>query len=329
MTRRRLLAGLAAVPAARALATPQIDVWHGKRQRFGHLGLPQRWINVLGAVSPAEHIAQLHYAINGGDFLPLSKGPDLYRLASAGDFNIEIDHADLEAGENQIVIRAKDRDGEAAEETVVADYMPGVVWPLPYEIDFTKATDLQEVCQVVDGRWRLEKDGVRTADPYYDRVLAFGDMNWKDYALTAEVVFHGFPGPDPGGGPGFGVNHAGIGLRWRGHDDDGRQPHVAWYPLGAATEFTLRKDLSQCRWRIIPGPPQKTVYAQKPYPIELGRKYWIKAKSKRCPTGVIAIATRSGRRTATSWICGRSSASSRRGATSRAAAPCSSLTAAT
>ncbi len=285
MTRRHLLAALGAAPLARALVTPRIDVWHGKRQRFGHLGLPQRWINVLGAVSPAEHIAQLDYSLNGGDFAPLSKGPDLYRLASAGDFNIEIDHADLREGENQVVIRAKDRDGVTSEETVALEYASGAAWRLPYEVDFAKATDLQDVCQVVDGRWRLEADGVRTADPYYDRVLAFGDMGWTDYALTAEVTFHDFPGPREGGGPGFGVNHAGIGLRWRGHDDDGRQPHVAWYPLGAATEFTLQKDLSQCRWRIIPDRVQKVVYAEQPYPIELGKKYWIKGEVKTMPDG--------------------------------------------
>ena len=28
----------------------RIDVWYGKRQRFGHNGLPQQWINVLGRV---------------------------------------------------------------------------------------------------------------------------------------------------------------------------------------------------------------------------------------------------------------------------------------
>lgn len=285
MTRRHALAALGAAPLAQALVKPRIDLWHGKRQRFGHLGLPQRWINILGAVSPAEHIAQLDYSLNGLDFLPLSKGPDLYRLASAGDFNIEIDHADLEDGENRVVIRSKDRDGVTSEETIVVDYTPGVVWRLPYEVDFAKVKDLQDVCQVVDGRWRLEKDGVRTADPYYDRVLAFGDMNWTNYALTAEVIFHDFPGPTPGGGPGFGVNHAGIGLRWRGHDDDGRQPHVAWYPLGAATEFTLQKDLSKCKWRIIPGPPQKTVYADEPYAIELGKKYWIKGEVRTMPDG--------------------------------------------
>ncbi len=33
----------------------EIDVWYGDHQSFGHLGgHPQRWVNVLGHVSPAE-----------------------------------------------------------------------------------------------------------------------------------------------------------------------------------------------------------------------------------------------------------------------------------
>ena len=29
-----------------------IDIWYGDEQRFGHLGVPQRWVNVLGRVDP-------------------------------------------------------------------------------------------------------------------------------------------------------------------------------------------------------------------------------------------------------------------------------------
>ncbi|MEZ5400264.1 MAG: hypothetical protein R2729_11395 [Bryobacteraceae bacterium] len=79
-------------------------------------------------------------------------------------------------------------------------------------------------------------------------------------------------------GPGFGVNHAGLGLRWRGHADDGRQPRVQWYPLGAATEFTLQKDMAQCRWRILPGPPAKAVYAEQPFSLRLDRPYWLRGE---------------------------------------------------
>ncbi len=280
-------AGGAALASA-APGPPTIDVWHGARQRFGHLGLPQRFINILGSTAPAERIAEISYTLNGGERLYVSKGPDLRRLAEPGDFNIEIDHAELKPGENEVVIRAADLDRTRVETAVTVHFVPGRSWPLPYEVDLSKVDNLQDVCQVIDGRWRLDADGARTAAPYYDRVLGFGDMNWTNYSVQAEVTFHGFPGASSERkGPGFSVNHAGITLHWRGHDDDGRQPRVRWYPLGAATEFTLEKDLSQCRWRILPGPPKGVVYAEERFGIELEKKYWLKGEVRVLDDGRI------------------------------------------
>lgn len=286
IARRSFLFTVAGASAALAADTPSIDIWLGTRQRFGHIGLPQRWINILGSVSPAAAIAEISYTLNGGERKFVSKGPDLRRLASPGDFNIEIDKGDLHAGENEVVIRAADGQGARAEQTVTVEFTPNRAWPLPYETDFSKVNNLQDVCQVIDGRWNLSADGVRTAVPYYDRVLGFGDLNWTNYSVQAEVTFHDFPGPvQRNRGPGFGVNHAGIGLRWRGHADDGRQPRVQWYPLGAATEFTLQKDLKECRWRILPGPPQKAAYAEEPFGIDLDRKYWLKGEVRTTADG--------------------------------------------
>jgi hypothetical protein len=281
-----LVAAAATTTAAAAPTAPTIDVWHGMCQRFGHLGLPQRLINILGSTAPAERIAEISYTLNGGDRRFVSKGPDLRRLAEPGDFNIEIDSAELQAGDNEVAIRAADLDGVRVSATVTVDFTPGRAWPLPYETDLSQAKDLQDVCQVIDGRWSVGPDGARPAAPYYDRVLGFGDMNWTDYSIQAEVAFHSFPGASSERmGPGFSVNHAGLTLRWRGHADDGRQPRVRWYPLGAATEFTLEKDLSQCRWRILPGPPLRAVYAEERFPIELEKKYWLKGEVKTMPDG--------------------------------------------
>jgi hypothetical protein len=284
LTRREALAALGAAAAASAAEPPSIDVWYGPRQRFGHIGNPQRWVNILGSAAPAEQIAHIEYSLNGGDFRPLSKGPDLHRLARPGDFNIEIDRADLKEGANKVLIRVFTGDGASAETEVIVEYAGGNRWPLPYTVDWSQVQSIQDAAQIVDGRWRLEDGGVRTAEPYYDRVLAFGDVNWTSFAATVEVVFHGFPGKQRGG-PHFGVNHAGVTLRWRGHADDGKQPRVQWYPLGSATEFTLEKDLAQCRWRILPGPPSRPVWAADPYPIELGRPYLLKGEVKTMPDG--------------------------------------------
>ncbi len=283
-SRRAVLAGFGAASALLGAEQPSIDVWYGARQRFGQLGAPQPWVNVLGSASPAGSIAHIEYSLNGSDFRPLSKGPDLHRLASPGDFNVEIDRADLKEGDNSVRIRATNGDGTAAETDVIVDYAAENRWPLPYTVDWANVDNIQHVAQIVDGRWRLEEGGVRTVEPYYDRILAFGDMNWTNYAATVEVVFHSFPGKQRGG-PHFGVNHAGITLRFRGHVEDGKQPRVQWYPLGAAIEFTLEKDLAECRWRILPGPPRRAVWAEEPYPIEFGRPYLLKGEVKTMPDG--------------------------------------------
>jgi hypothetical protein len=194
LARRQFLSLLAAVGSSRA-AELRIDVWHGSRQRFGNIGLPQRWVNILGSVEPAETIARIDYSLNGAPWSPLSKGPDLVRLASPGDFNVEIDRDVLKAGANAVRIRAADAQGMQALTTVAVEYDPTRVWPLPFEVDFSKVTNLQDVCQVVDGRWRHTSDGVRTAVLHYDRVMAFVDMDWTNYSVEAEVIFHNFPGP--------------------------------------------------------------------------------------------------------------------------------------
>jgi hypothetical protein len=231
MTRRHVLSvlGGAAAEVFAQEPQPRIAIWYGPRQRFGRLGRPQRWVNLLGSVSPAGRIARLEFSINGGEWRRLSIGPNLERLASPGDFNAELAWEELDEGLNRVVFRAANRDGLWTEAAVEVECFPGTRWPLPYRVDWPDVQSIQDAVQVVDGRWQLRPEGVRTLDPYYDRVVAIGDMNWADYWVSADVTFHGFPGPKPGP-PQFNVNHAGIGLRWRGHADDGRQPRTQWYP---------------------------------------------------------------------------------------------------
>jgi hypothetical protein len=41
-----------------------IDIWYGDHQRFGHLGRPQRWANVLGRVADCDRIHAFTYTLN-------------------------------------------------------------------------------------------------------------------------------------------------------------------------------------------------------------------------------------------------------------------------
>ena len=73
-----------------------IDIWYGQNQLFAEVGLPQRWINILGRVTDGDGDVTLTYSLNGSPELPLTVGPDDRRLQDPGDFNVEISYIDPE-----------------------------------------------------------------------------------------------------------------------------------------------------------------------------------------------------------------------------------------
>ena len=80
---------------------PQVVIWHGLRQKVGHLGIAQDDFNLLGSVSPADSIASLTYRLNEGPFIRLNFGedtPGFRRFAGLGDFNADISIHDLRPG---------------------------------------------------------------------------------------------------------------------------------------------------------------------------------------------------------------------------------------
>lgn len=257
---------------------PQINVWYGLRQRFGHIGLPQRFVNVLGNVSHSEQIESLTCSLNGAAPRRLSIGPDDHRLARTGDFNADIPAEALREGDNELLLVAQTRSGVCDEVSVTLEYVAGKSWPLPYRIDWSTVNAIQDVAQVVDGLWKIEGYGVRTVIPYYDRVIAIGDMRWRDYEVKCPVTFHDFSRQREGP-PCYGHVHASIGMRWTGHWDDGCQPLVQWYPLGAAVMFLLDPELKQCFWRMVCGKGRKRqTQTENLRAIQLGKPYQMKTR---------------------------------------------------
>jgi hypothetical protein len=262
-----------------------IRVWYGPEQRFGHLGEPQRWVNVLGNVGGAGSLETLAFELNDQEVRPLSVGTDLHRLAVAGDFNVELGWDELRPGPNRLRILARWNDGATASTIIRLVVERGLAWPLPYRVDLSRVRDLQNAVQVVDGEWRLTSDGVRTVTRWYDRVLAVGDDSWTDYEATILLTLHGFT-PAQGGPPTYGVPHVGIGLRWPGHSADGLQPSRQWHPIGAATEFLIQPDGRSGRWRILAdgGAHFAEVRAPEILPLAPGR-FRLKAQVTTLPDG--------------------------------------------
>ncbi|MCI0537333.1 MAG: hypothetical protein L0Z50_19125 [Verrucomicrobiales bacterium] len=272
-------------PVTSPVAKRRIEIWYGNRQRFGHLGEPQRWVNVLGSVPHFRDLKLLSWGLDGGAPKPLKIGGDLHRLTGDGDFNIEIPWEDLPVGDHRLEITATYSGEDAVRTNVHLQIEHGQRWPLPYQVDFSRVKDLQDVVQIVDGEWKLTRDGVRTAQAGYDRVLALGDNSWTNFEATVRVTLHGFM-PPMDGPPTYRVTHVGIALRWRGHTADGKQPSRQWYPLGAQGEYLIRDDLSQSQYRILrdEGKRLPLVYGAKRR-AALNQPFWLKARVTTLPDG--------------------------------------------
>ena len=252
---------------------PAWNVWYGKKQSFGSPGRAQRWINVLGNLSNSSTVRYANYRLNDGPASPITFGGDLHRLAQPGDFNLDIAWYQCESGLNRLVLMAETLSGQQVRDTVLLNVVKNRSWPLPYAISFDTVTQLQEVVQVVDGLWTRTPDGLRTQEPYYDRVISIGDSSWQNYVVLVHLTIHGWT-PSKPGPPTYNVSHYGTALRWRGHHHDDMQPHRKWFPLGSQGEFLLKQKHDSCQWRILfdggrhkpqkYGEPKKTLVLDEP-----------------------------------------------------------------
>ena len=231
----------------------KVDIWYGQEQRFGGLGNPQRQINILGNIQVPDDSCRVYYTLNGqGREVEITLGSDLHRLAMKGDFNIDIDRSELREGNNHVSLSIRRQGKKLLSRTIRFTYTSANTWPLPYYVDWSEALQLQDVVEVVDGKWEITTAGAHIKEQYYDRVLAFGNNSWTNYEVETSVVFHDYV-PPAEGPPTYNVSHVAIASRWPGHDRDSLQPDRKWFPLGATSEFRITDDYDSCRWRIFDG----------------------------------------------------------------------------
>ena len=219
---------------------PFVDLWYGDVQSFGNLGNPQPWVNILGNVMDEDGLSSLTYSVNGGAAESLNIGPDGRRLQYAGDFNADIHESELVTGPNTVTITATDTIGNQTVKTVTVDYAISAPIPDVLTIDWETATRIDEVGQVVDGKWHLTPDGVRTTDIGYDRLIAVGDLSMEDFEAEVEFTIHSWDQSAPWG------PLVGLGVRWQGHANlDASQPHWQYWPLPAFATYGYNKSAQQ------------------------------------------------------------------------------------
>ncbi len=225
-----------------AVDAPTIIVWYGTNQTFGQNGDPQKWVNIVGNVtvpSPAT-LGSLTYKLANGPTRTLQVAPNgSNRLNKSGDFNIDIDYTDLQPGNNNVTITAIDTGGGTATANVIINYQPkaGNWTPGTYTTNFATATQVNQVAQVIDGNWVIDGGKARptAGQTGYDRLIAVGDISWRDYTVTVPVTVHDM---NLNQSPAFGMI-----IRWQGHFDEGsgKQPVPGWRRLGAMAWYRYNK----------------------------------------------------------------------------------------
>ncbi|MAT42404.1 MAG: hypothetical protein CL609_08690 [Anaerolineaceae bacterium] len=224
-----------------------VNVWYGDSQTFGWPGNPQRQINILGN---AINATTLEYSLNGGSLQVLSIGPDSRRLQNAGDFAIDIFDRDLIEGLNSVEIIANRNMSDEDRKVVSIQYSRTNFWPETYSVDWNSG-NIQSKVQFVDGLWNINADGIRTSQIGYDRLIAIGDLGWRDYEITVPITIHSM---DPAGyePPSYGPA-VGILMRWSGHTHDPvscDQPDCGYQPYGAIGWYRWPYDLGPARLQI-------------------------------------------------------------------------------
>jgi hypothetical protein len=225
----------AAANALTSTTSTTIDFWYGNRQTFGRIGVPQRWVNILGDVYDPSGITALSYTLNGGSSVTLSVGPDTRRLADDGDFNIDIAVSALLPlpDSNVVVVTAKNGNDEFTSATAIVRYLSGTVWPRSYGVAWESMASLTDSAQVVDGLWESGGGGLRPTNVGYDRLVAIGDTTWQDFEVVVPINIHSY---DPNGyGTINGRPSVGLFFGWAGHTDNqfpGWQPKTGYTPFG-------------------------------------------------------------------------------------------------
>jgi len=274
-----LLATLTFTGATRAQG-PTITPWAGTSQAFGQIGNPQRWVNVLGTVTDPDGVKSLSYTLNGGASKALSIGPDTRRLLEPGDFNIDIDRADLVAGNNTVRITAVDQLNNQSALDVTVHYTAGKVWPKTYTADWSLASNVRDLAQVVDGKWFLDQGNVRPQVMGYDRTFVIGDVTWQSFEVKMPITIlaidpKGFVFPSVSPGLGFTA-------RWIGHTQRvaNEQPLTYWLPQGGGPWYDAGEELL-----YLAGSDGMFVLDPDNRKLPLAVKHWWKLRAETLPSG--------------------------------------------
>jgi hypothetical protein len=171
----------------------ELEVWNLTPGGTAVIGA-QKIFNVVGRVRTQNGAAALEYVLNDGPRFPVNIGKSA-RLSRPGDFNIDtIALSDLR---NDNVLDLYVSSGSDISHHSIPFYTKSTAdrWPR-FELEFDRVNNIEEIGQVIDGRWLVSKDDagvpcleIRPEDAGYDRLIGFGSHEWTTgYEVNARII---------------------------------------------------------------------------------------------------------------------------------------------
>ena len=262
-----------------------LDVWYGEAQRVGHLGGGQADYNLLGETTARR----LEYELNGGRSVRLTVSHEPFgfrRLGGPGHFNADIPLTALRPGLNEVLLRARHRDGSTLERRIALERVEGRT-PLPLTLDWANIQRPNDVGHCVDGLWTIADGRLQSAFPAYDRLFVIGDETWTDYEVQTTVIVDAVAQET---GPYSGGNGLGIVFRFCGHIVGGplkfpeAQPKWGYLPFGAITWLRWKKGSPALApsLQFYRG-DRNELHDHGPYPFVAGEEFHVRASCRTEP----------------------------------------------
>jgi hypothetical protein len=175
-----------------------IDLWNltpGKVIQNG----AQDIFNIVGRLKKPQQVRQLLYSLNGNAEVPVffnAMNGNSGRLEKQGDFNIDtINSSDLQ-DVNHVLFKIIYDDDLIIQTDLVFNKKTFAKSKPGFQLNLTGVDCVEEVGQVVDGKWRFEQDEqgnpcleIKEEDTGLDRIILFGDKNWQTgYEVKTRIV---------------------------------------------------------------------------------------------------------------------------------------------
>lgn len=196
----------------------QLDIWNLTPGGVARTGA-QPIFNVVGRVHDLATFQSLTVRLNDGAPCPVvvntAQGRS-GRLHRPGDFCIDtIATADLQP-HNTLTLHLHTTGGHDSTHAVTFNAAPFPPADRQFALDLDGVTEAEQVGQVVDGRWTIERDAagepclaIRREDAGYDRIITFGHADWTtSYAVRMRFSVTEWTGA---------VHLAGVLFKWQPH----------------------------------------------------------------------------------------------------------------